>query len=31
MPGFKDGGDPPYNALVLQPFQPVKKNLLGNF
>jgi hypothetical protein len=30
MTGFKDGGYPPYNALGLEPFQPLKQDLLGN-
>ena len=30
MPGFEDGRYSPYNALVLEPFQPVKKILFGN-
>jgi hypothetical protein len=29
MAGFKDGRYSPYNAFILEPFQPLKKNLLG--
>ena len=30
VPGFKDGGYPPHNTVVIKPFQPLKQYLLGN-